>query len=203
MVERVTSWLKSGDCRPWGSAWLAIAPLLALTACATGPAPTAAAARPVAPPPVAEAPDPRIFVYPARGQSPELLDRDRYECNAWAVKQSGFDPSLPSLPPRQRLRVVAAGPPDGTNTVAGAMGGAIVGAAVSRPREAGEGAVIGAVAGALLGANADAANQRRAEAEQQRIDRFEQQAMGRLDNQVRDYRRAITACMEGRGYTVK
>ena len=36
-----------------------------------------------------------IYVYPAKGQSQEQQDRDRYECHSWAVKQTGFDPSRP------------------------------------------------------------------------------------------------------------
>src|SRR5215831_21128111 len=34
-----------------------------------------------------------IYVYPAKGQSQEQQDRDRYECHSWAVQQTGFDPS--------------------------------------------------------------------------------------------------------------
>lgn len=33
-----------------------------------------------------------IFVYPNRGQSDELRDRDRYECYVWASAQTGYDP---------------------------------------------------------------------------------------------------------------
>jgi hypothetical protein len=35
-----------------------------------------------------------IFVYPARGQSDERTQRDRYECHLWAVDEVGVDPSL-------------------------------------------------------------------------------------------------------------
>jgi len=35
-----------------------------------------------------------LFVYPTKGQTPEQLGQDKYECHLWAVKQSGFDPSL-------------------------------------------------------------------------------------------------------------
>lgn len=36
---------------------------------------------------------PRAFVYPARGQSAERQATDEYECHAWAVSQTGFDPT--------------------------------------------------------------------------------------------------------------
>ncbi len=33
-----------------------------------------------------------LIVYPADGQTEEQLDRDRYECHRWSVKETGFDP---------------------------------------------------------------------------------------------------------------
>ena len=35
-----------------------------------------------------------IFVYPRNGQSAEQTNKDRYECHAWAVSQTGFDPTV-------------------------------------------------------------------------------------------------------------
>src|SRR5258708_1805600 len=40
-----------------------------------------------------------VFMYPARGQSQQQQDRDRYECHSWAVGQTGFDPSRASAAP--------------------------------------------------------------------------------------------------------
>jgi hypothetical protein len=34
-----------------------------------------------------------VFVYPRNGQNAEQTARDRYECHAWAVSQTGFDPT--------------------------------------------------------------------------------------------------------------
>jgi hypothetical protein len=191
---------------PRGLRLLALGALLsALSACVTAP--------PVAPgPPAPDAvvtqapqppPNPQIFVYPNNAQSADQLDRDRYECNNWAVKQSGFDPSQAQVPPHERVQVVAMGPPPGSNTLAGAATGAVLGAIVSPPRAAGGGALIGAVAGAILGASADAANQQRTDAIQQSYDQRDLQAQARFEQRSRDYRRAISACLEGRGYTVK
>lgn len=53
----------------------------------------------VQPPPVetstATAPASELFVYPAAGQSADQQATDRYECHAWAVDETGFDPVLP------------------------------------------------------------------------------------------------------------
>src|SRR5258706_9688535 len=120
---------------------------LLLVACASEP--MAVPAPPAAT--VAPLPDTRVYVYPAEGQSAAQLDRDRYECHLWAVRQSGFDPSVAQAAPHQRVEVVAM-PPPGSDAAAGAATGAILGAVVSRPREAAGQALIGAGAGGGPGA---------------------------------------------------
>lgn len=161
----------------------------------------AAADEPSQEPPLAPAAP--VYVYPTQGQSPQRTDRDRYECHNWAVKQSGFDPSQPHLAPHQRVQVVMAGPPPGTNTMTGAIAGALVGAAVSRPRNSGAGAAVGALTGALLGHATDRAREQQAARIQQARDQRVDNVNARLEQQSNDYRRAISACLEGRGYTVK
>jgi hypothetical protein len=37
--------------------------------------------------------EPKPYVYPSRGQSAERQATDEYECHAWAVAQTGFDPT--------------------------------------------------------------------------------------------------------------
>ena len=51
------------------------------------------------PPPSADvsvvAPGSELFIYPMHGQSESLQASDRYECHAWAVGETGFDPVRP------------------------------------------------------------------------------------------------------------
>jgi hypothetical protein len=147
-------------------------------------------------------PPTRVYFYPAAGQNVEQQDRDRYECHIWAVKQSGFDPSMPMPAPSPRVEVISS-PPPGHDTAVGAVTGALLGAAVSHPRDAGEGAVVGAVAGAVIGAASDASRQERAGIIQRRYDQRDAQRTARLERQAQGYRRAMSACLEGRGYTVQ
>jgi outer membrane lipoprotein SlyB len=181
-----------------------LAALFLFAGCATYQPPPRPIRRHVeAPPPAPEpAPSTQVYVYPTGGQSEAQLDRDRYECHAWAVKQSGFDPSLAQVPSHQRVQVMPS-PPPAVDVAAGAATGAIVGAAVSRPRDAGGGAIIGAIAGAVLGAATGSAREQQAEAIQHRYDERDSQASARLAQQAGGYRRALGACLEGRGYTVK
>lgn len=146
------------------------------------------------PPPAAIA---RVVVYPAQGQSPQQVDRDRYECHVWAVQQTGFDPSQPGVPAGARVVVQPANPP-GTGTAVGAIAGAILGAAIAGPRNAGAGLVLGGVTGAAIGASSDANSQAQANYEQRQYNRSYAQAEAGAAN----YRRAISACLMGRGYTI-
>lgn len=147
------------------------------------------------PPPPSEPVD--VYVYPNNGQDEAQTDRDRYECHQWAVQQSHFDPSVTRTAEAPRVHVIA--PPPGANTAAGAVTGAVLGAVVSGPRNAPGGALVGAVAGAMLGAAADQQQQDRVEYAQRQYNRDYSVQM----RPAQDYRRAISACLQGRGYTVK
>ena len=151
-----------------------------------------------------QAPQPpptQIFFYPNKGQDATQQDRDRYECYLWAVKQTGFDPSMPQLAPHQKVEVLPR-PPAGHDTALGAITGAVLGAIVSSPHNAAEGAAIGAVAGAVFGAASDSARQEQAQRLQDQYNRQEIRKAARIEKQAQNYRRAMAACLEGRDYTV-
>jgi len=184
---------------------IAAAVALSLAACATQPPPRPArsAQRVATAPPAPPVPvDTNLYTYPTKGQSPQQSDRDRYECHMWAVKQSGFDPSGPNIPPLHRVQVVG-GPPPGVNTAAGAVTGAAVGAAVSSYGHEAGGAIVGAVLGGVLGATADAANAEEKQRVQDSADARQNQRAAMWDQKANGYRRAATACLEGRGYNVR
>lgn len=186
---------------PWLWPWLFIlAAVLFLGGCATEER-TVYRAEPAAVP-ERTLPPTRVYFYPTAGQSAAQQDRDRYECHLWAVKQSGFDPSLPMPGPAPRVEVIPS-PPPGHDTALGAVTGAVIGAAVGSPHSTGEGAVVGAVAGAMVGAASDASRQERAEAIQHRYDQRDSQRTAQVERRAQDYRRAMSACLEGRGYAVQ
>jgi hypothetical protein len=124
-----------------------------------------------------------------RGQSLEQTRRDRYECHNWAVGETGDAPAA-----------VPAGdePSDGDRElrrerIDRAIVGAAIGSAVGsilgngRRRHSSDRVLAGAAAGAAIGA-ATAGGQRRDAATD--------------EEQPSDYLRALTACLEGRGYSV-
>lgn len=170
--------------------------VLGLAGCETAPSP-----RPAPPPPPAYAgppPNTTVYAYPQNGQSADQQSRDRYECSLWAVHQTGFDPSAPNVPPE--YRVVASGPPRGTGTAIGAIAGAVIGAAISPRWDRGAGAVFGGLTGAMIGNASDAS---RAQQNQMEMNEQERQQAAAMEEKATDYRRALSACLSGRGYSVK
>ena len=167
-----------------------------LAGCVEAPPP-----RPVydAPPPPPPPPVSQVYAYPLHGQTPEQQDRDHYECSTWATQQSGFDPSAPGVPPHERVQVVSAAPPPGTNTAIGAVAGAIIGAAIAPRWQAAPAALAGAVVGGAIGSSADAAN---AQATRTVVVQ-DRRAAAAQEQQALNYRRAISACLDARGYSVK
>jgi hypothetical protein len=187
IVPRKAMWMtraaRAGFC---GVVSLAL--VCGVSACVTPPPRTYAVA---APPPQ------KVFVYPNSGQSAEQTDRDRYECHNWAVQQTGVDPSRADANPYERVVVQPANPP-GSATAAGAIGGAILGALIAGPRNAGAGLVLGGATGAIIGSSADASAAEQAHMTQAQLN--QQAATGRA--RADSYRRALGACLQGRGYTV-
>jgi len=154
------------------------------------------------------------LLYPAKGQSTQQAERDRFECHEWAREQSGFDPTQmaqampvpPAAPPAQPAAAPQASRSSSTGgLVAGAAGGAAI--AELADRDAGKGAAVG-VLGARLRQQMqqrEAGSQQQAQ-QQAQLQAAQQQALQQrtAQHQRRDtYDRGFAACMEARGYVVK
>jgi hypothetical protein len=170
---------------------------LYLTGCADSPPPRPAPPPP--PPPQAPPPNTEVYAYPLHEQTAQQQDRDHYECSVWASQQTGFDPSAPGVPPHERVHVVSAGPPSGTGTAVGAVAGAILGAAISNPWQAATGALAGAVVGGAIGSAADASNAQTTRT----VVVQDRRALAVQEQNAANYRRAIGACLDARGYSVR
>jgi hypothetical protein len=138
-----------------------------------------------------------IFIYPTKGQNQEQQDKDRYECHTWASKQTGFDPSRPQYTPANPASDNRYQPSQphvmkgaARGAALGAVGGAITG-------NAGKGAGAGAAMGGLAGGF------RRRDEKMQQQSQPQNNAQASQQNQAASYHRAMAACLEGRGYSVK
>lgn len=125
------------------------------------------------------------IAYPAKGQSPQQQQKDDSECYAWAKSNTGIDPAALAAAPAPQ-----AGPAvGGGERVTGAVRGAVIGGII----DGGDGAAKGAGIGVLAGGAQARHNQRARQAQQS----------SQKQNQINTFYRAHSACMEGRGYSVK
>lgn len=143
-----------------------------------------------------------LVIYPAKNQSKEQMEKDKYACYSWAKGETGFDPmatpQATTPPPAQQKKSVAGGAVKGG--VGGAALGAGIGAIAGGSRGAGKGAGIGALAGGTLGGLRSSSQNRQSEQAQKQ---WEQEQLAQYQQKRNNYNRAFGACMEGRGYTVK
>lgn len=147
-------------------------------------------------------PSTQVYFYPKAGQSTEQQSRDHYECYNWAVQQTRFDPSQLPVSFEQRVRVVPM-PPPRYDTAALAVAGAVLGALVAGPRHAAGGALVGAGLGAVAGAASDSARQESARQVEENYNQRDGTYDAQLEKKATGFRRAMSACLEGRGYSVQ
>jgi hypothetical protein len=138
-----------------------------------------------------------LIVFPAKGQSNDQMEQDKFSCYTWAKNETGFDPMAPptaTAPPPQKEAQQG-------GVVRGAARGALVGVAAGAiAGDAGKGAAIGAAGGGLLGGMRRGDQRRREEHNQKQ---WEQDQTRQYSQKRSTYNRAYSACLEGKGYTVK
>ena len=141
-----------------------------------------------------------MFVYAADGQDAYQQSLDELECYAWADEQSGINPM--KIDANAEAAAAAARKETADATTGAAVGGAALGAAGGAAvgaiaGDAGKGAAIGAVVGGVRGRGAKKG------AEQQAAQAGAAQAEAAAAEQLETFKRAMSVCLEGRGYTVK
>jgi len=138
-----------------------------------------------------------LMIYPAKNQSAEQQEKDKFECYGFAKNQSGFDPMAPPTatapPPQKEAQQGGAG----RGALRGGVGGALVGAVAGDTKK---GAKIGAVGGGVMGGMRRRDQKQR---EQHNRNQWEQDQVQQYSNNRNNYNRAYAACLEGRGYTVR
>jgi Glycine-zipper domain len=145
----------------------------------------------------------KVFVYPAKGQKPEQQQKDETECYTWARSQTGVDPTGPATAPAATPEKVD-NPANGARAAGaarGAAGGAVIGAIAG---DAGKGAAIGATAGTMRGGAQKRRGKKAAEEQQKQAEGQAKQQAAATDAQKMDtFKKAYSACVQGRGYTAQ
>jgi hypothetical protein len=157
-----------------------------------------------------------LYVYPGKNQSHDQQLIDESECYTLAQQQSGVNPEMaPPAPPTsadiqaaQAQGAQSAQQMQGNRlrgAARGAAGGALIGAIAG---DAGTGAAIGATVGTVRGgrqqrqANAASKEEAASEAGAQVQQQYKQQK-AEYDQQIGNFKRAFSACLDSRGYSVK
>ncbi len=134
-----------------------------------------------------------LIVFPAKGQSNEQMEQDKFSCYGWAKQQSGFDPMAA---PKTSTPAPSQEKKSG-GVVRGGLGGAALGAIVG---DSSKSAKRGAAAGGLIGGVRQGSANR---ATEKNTEQWQQQEASQYANNRNTYNRGYSACMEGKGYTVK
>ncbi len=144
-----------------------------------------------------------LMIYPAKGQSQDQMEKDKFECYGWAKGQTGFDPmQMPTAtappPPKQATSSTAGGALKGG--AGGGLLGAGVGAIAGGKKGAKKGALIGGLSGGTIGGVRSSSQQ---EQDKKAQKQWEKQQTNQYMQKRNTYNRAYSACLEGKGYTVK
>lgn len=142
-----------------------------------------------------------MFVYAANNQDAHQQSMDELECYAWSQEKSGINPMNIDANADAAAAAAASATADATKgaAVAGAAKGALVGAAVGEitSDDAGAGAAVGAIGGAIRGRRA------KKKAEKQAAQAAAAQAEAAAAEKLDTFKRGMSVCLEGRGYSVK
>jgi len=146
-----------------------------------------------------------LFVFPAKNQTADQQSGDEASCYGWAKSQTNIDPMNIKAPEPAQPSQEQAASSGGGERVRGAARGAAAGAAIGAiAGDAGTGAAAGAAAGTMAGGAAKRRGKQQAAAEQeQQQAAAAQQQQAAIAQQKATYNKAFSACMEGKGYTVK
>jgi len=148
-----------------------------------------------------------VYVFPTKGQDAKQQSEDEAACYSWAVQNTGSDPfDLAKKAEADKAKTEQAKQEAGkAGQGAGAQGavkGAAVGALIGEigSDDPGKGAAYGAAAGVIAGRRRAQQQQKQAtqQAEQQG-----QQAQAATQEQLTNFKKAFSVCLEAKNYMVK
>ena len=148
-----------------------------------------------------------VYVFPTEGQDAKQQSMDEAECYSWAVQNTGTDPfdlqrqaqqqQAQADAQKQQVQGSSAGAGAG-GAVKGAAAGALIGEIAND--DAGKGAAYGAAAGLIAGRRRGKKAEQQAE---QQIEQQSQQAQAATQDQVLNFKKAFSVCLEAKKYLAK
>jgi uncharacterized protein YcfJ len=148
----------------------------------------------------------KVYAFPGAGQAATQQSQDENACYGWGVQETGNDPfHIANRAAQQQQQAAAqqqqAQQSKSGSAVKGAVGGAAAGALIGAiAGNAGKGAAIGAGVGAV-------GNRARAESQAKQTSQqaaHQAEAAAKLSaTQLLDFKKAFSACLEAKKYTVR
>jgi hypothetical protein len=149
----------------------------------------------------------QVYVFPTEGQDAAQQSKDEAACYEWAVGNTGSDPfkvadqqvadQQQAQADQQAAKQVGAGA-GASGAIKGAAAGALIGEIAND--DASQGAAWGAAAGAIRGRRKGA--QANAQAQQQAAAQAEQRGQA-TEEQLSNFKKAFSVCLEAKDYMVK
>jgi hypothetical protein len=148
-----------------------------------------------------------VFIFPSEGQDSSQQSKDEAACYEWAVGNTGSDPfdlakqeqaDAQQAQADQQATAQAGQGSGARGAVRGAAAGAVIGEIAND--DAGQGAAYGAAAGAIRGRRQRRFAQQ--EAQQQASAQAEQRE-GATEQQLTNFKKAFSVCLEAKEYMVK
>jgi len=148
-----------------------------------------------------------VYVFPTEGQNAGQQSMDEAACYNWAVQNTGSDPFALQKQAEQQSQqadqaqqqIAQSGKGAGAvGAVGGAAAGALIGEIASD--DAGKGAAYGAAAGLIIGRRR--ARMAKDQASQQ-VEQQSQQAQQATAEQIENFKKAFSVCLEANKYMVK
>ena len=148
-----------------------------------------------------------VFVFPTEGQDSSQQSKDEAECYSWAADNTGSDPfqlqkdNEAQQAQSEQLVAETASATQGTaarGAVKGAAAGALIGEVTGG--DAGDSAAIGAAAGVVASRRRSRAANQQA---QQQAAQQTAQSQQLTDEQIGNFKKAFSVCLEAHDYMVK
>lgn len=148
-----------------------------------------------------------VYAFPSKGQTPEQQSQDEAACYQYATQNTGTDPFQLQKQSQQQAQQTEAAKQQAAQAgkgagAAGAVKGAAAGALIGEiaSDDAGKGAAYGAAAGVIAGRRQKQKAQAQAT---QQVEQQGAQAQAATQQQLDNFKKAFSVCMEAKNYMVK
>jgi len=148
-----------------------------------------------------------VYAFPQKGQDSSVQSQDEAACYNWAVQNTGSDPFQLQKQAQQQAQATqqasqqaaqqSSGGTVGREMVKGAAVGTLIGGISGNE---GKGAAYGAAAGLIRG---NRRSQQQQASAQQSVQQQGQQMQQATAEQIDNFKKAFSVCLEGKGYMVK